>query len=59
LTRSTTRFIRAATHLTVLDIAPLLAEAIRRLHGAEPLAGLAGSGLPQDRPSLQASAPSR
>ncbi len=48
-----------ATHLTVLDIAPLLAEAIRRLHGAEPLAGLAGFGLPQDRPSLQASAPSR
>ena len=48
-----------ATRLTVLDATPLLAEAIRRLHREEPLAGLARFGLPQDSPSVQASALSR
>jgi ribose-phosphate pyrophosphokinase len=45
--------------LTVLGTAPLLAEAIRRLHHEEPVAGLARFGLPQDSPSVQASARSR
>jgi len=36
-----------ATRLTVLDAAPLLAEAIRRLHREEPLAGLRTFGIPQ------------
>ena len=37
----------AAAHLTVLDVAPLLAEAIRRLHRDEPLEELRAFGLPQ------------
>jgi ribose-phosphate pyrophosphokinase len=37
----------AAAHLTVLDVAPLLAEAIRRLHCDEPLEELRAFGLPQ------------
>jgi ribose-phosphate pyrophosphokinase len=36
----------AQSHLTVLDAAPLLAEAIRRLHRGEPLEGLRRFGLP-------------
>jgi ribose-phosphate pyrophosphokinase len=35
-----------ASHITVLDAAPLLAEAIRRLHQGEPLEGLRRFGLP-------------
>jgi ribose-phosphate pyrophosphokinase len=38
--------------LTMLDVAPLLAEAIRRLHREEPLEGLGRFGLPQDRSSV-------
>jgi ribose-phosphate pyrophosphokinase len=34
-------------HLTVLDAAPLVAEAIRRLHQDQPLEELRGFGLPQ------------
>jgi ribose-phosphate pyrophosphokinase len=41
-----------ATRITVIDIAPILAEAIRRLHGEEPLAGLDRFGLPQDTSSV-------
>jgi ribose-phosphate pyrophosphokinase len=37
--------------LTVLDVAPLLAEAIRRLHREKPLEGLGRFGLPQDSAS--------
>ena len=37
----------AEAYLTVLDIAPLLAEAIRRLHCDEPLEELRTFGLPQ------------
>jgi ribose-phosphate pyrophosphokinase len=37
----------AAAHITVLDVAPLLAEAIRRLHCDEPLEELRAFGLPQ------------
>jgi ribose-phosphate pyrophosphokinase len=39
-------------HLTVLDAAPLLAEAIRRLHREEPLEGLRWFGVPQARSSV-------
>ena len=39
-------------HLTVLDAAPLLAEAIRRLHRDEPLEGLRTFGLPQASASV-------
>jgi ribose-phosphate pyrophosphokinase len=39
-------------HLAVLDVAPLLAEAIRRLHRDEPLEDLKVFGLPQARPSV-------
>jgi phosphoribosylpyrophosphate synthetase len=38
--------------LTVLDAAPLLGEAIRRLHREEPLAELGRFGLPQDSSSV-------
>jgi ribose-phosphate pyrophosphokinase len=41
-----------AARLTMLDVAPLLAEAIRRLHREEPLEGLGRFGLPQDRSSV-------
>ena len=41
-----------AAHLTVLDVAPLLAEAIRRLHCDEPLEELRTFGLPQVSPSV-------
>jgi ribose-phosphate pyrophosphokinase len=40
------------TLLAVLDAAPLLAEAIRRLHRDEPLEGLELFGLPQARASV-------
>jgi ribose-phosphate pyrophosphokinase len=39
-------------HLTVLDAAPLLAEAIRRLHRDEPLEELRTFGLPHVSPSV-------
>ena len=39
-------------HLAVLDVAPLLAEAIRRLHRDEPLEDLKVFGLPQARASV-------
>jgi ribose-phosphate pyrophosphokinase len=39
-------------HLTVLDAAPLLAEAIRRLHRDEPLEGLRAFGLPHASASV-------
>jgi ribose-phosphate pyrophosphokinase len=38
--------------ITVLDVAPLLAEAIRRLHRDESLEGLNLFGLPQARASV-------
>lgn len=34
-------------HLTILDVAPLLAEAIGRLHRDEPLDELRAYGIPQ------------
>jgi ribose-phosphate pyrophosphokinase len=39
-------------HLTVLDAAPLLAEAIRRLHRNEPLERLRTFGMPQAKASV-------
>jgi ribose-phosphate pyrophosphokinase len=39
-------------HLAVLDVTPLLAEAIRRLHRDEPLDGLTAFGLPQTSASV-------
>jgi ribose-phosphate pyrophosphokinase len=45
--------------LTVLDVAPLLGAAIRRLHREESLAELGRFGLPQDSASVSASATSR
>jgi len=44
------RTVRA--HLTVLDAAPLLAEAVRRLHHDESLQGLRDVGLPQASSSV-------
>ncbi len=46
-------------YLTVLDAAPLVAEAIRRLHQDQPLEDLRAFGLPQASSSLQSSAASR
>jgi ribose-phosphate pyrophosphokinase len=42
----------AEAHLTVLDAAPLLAEAVRRLHQGEPLEALRQFGLTQPSSSL-------
>jgi ribose-phosphate pyrophosphokinase len=39
-------------HLAVLDVAPLLAEAIRRLHQDEPLESLSAFGLPHASASM-------
>jgi ribose-phosphate pyrophosphokinase len=39
-------------HLAALDVAPLLAEAIRRLHRDEPLEGLSAFGLPHASASV-------
>jgi ribose-phosphate pyrophosphokinase len=41
-----------AAHLAVLDVAPLLAEAIRRLHRDEPLESLSAFGPPQASASV-------
>jgi ribose-phosphate pyrophosphokinase len=46
-------------HLNVLDAAPLVAEAIRRLHDDQPLEELRTFGLPQPSSSLASSAASR
>jgi ribose-phosphate pyrophosphokinase len=42
----------AQAYLTVLDVAPLLAEAIGRLHRDEPLEGLRTFGMPQAKASV-------
>jgi ribose-phosphate pyrophosphokinase len=42
----------AEAHLAVLDAAPLLAEAIRRLHRDEPLEGLSAFGVPHASASV-------